>query len=75
MTAIPATFRAFVAVAEGDGVTRSVRTFDEAELPPGEVEVRVGWSSVTTRTAWRPSRTARSPGSAPSSPESTWPAR
>ena len=61
MTAIPATFRAFVATQEGDAagdragardtgvtpvVTRGVRTFAEADLPPGEVEVRVGWSSV-----------------------------
>jgi len=62
MTAIPATFRAFVATQEGDAasdraglgageaatpvVTRGVRTFAEADLPPGEVEVRVGWSGV-----------------------------
>ena len=62
MTAIPATFRAFVATQEaapaGDDaglgageaaapvVTRGVRTFAEADLPAGEVEVRVGWSSV-----------------------------
>jgi len=56
MTAIPATFRAFVAVAEdGDapgapgathGVARGVRSFAEADLPPGEVEIRVAWSSV-----------------------------
>jgi len=62
MTAIPATFRAFVATQKGDAashrtglgageaatpvVTRGVRTFAEADLPPGEVEVRVGWSSV-----------------------------
>ena len=61
MTAIPATFRAFVATQEvapaGDDaglgaddatpiVTRGVRTFAEADLPPGEVEVRVAWSSV-----------------------------
>ena len=46
MTAIPASFRAFVALAEGAGVTRGVRSFAEADLPPGEVEVRVAWSSV-----------------------------
>jgi acrylyl-CoA reductase (NADPH) len=46
MSAIPATFRAFVAAREGDGVSRGVRTFAEADLPAGEVEVRVGWSSV-----------------------------
>lgn len=46
MTAIPAAFRAFVALAESDRVTRGVRALTEAELPPGEVEVRVSWSSV-----------------------------
>jgi putative YhdH/YhfP family quinone oxidoreductase len=46
MSAIPATFRAFVATREGDGVTLGVRAFREADLPPGEVEIRVGWSSV-----------------------------
>ena len=51
MTAIPATFRAYVAekVARRDGsarVDRGVREFAAADLPPGEVEIRVGWSSV-----------------------------
>ena len=50
MSAIPATFRAFVAekVAGSDpaGVERGVREFHEADLPPGEVEIRVDWSSV-----------------------------
>jgi acrylyl-CoA reductase (NADPH) len=62
MTAIPATFRAFVATQEvapaddraghdpGEAarpvVIRGVRTFAEADLPPGEVDVRVAWSSV-----------------------------
>ena len=51
MTAIPATFRAYVAAKEvaADGsatVTRGVREFAAADLPEGEVEVRVGWSSV-----------------------------
>ena len=49
MTAIPATFRAFVAEkVDGDGarVERGVREFAEADLPPGEVEIRVDWSSV-----------------------------
>src|SRR6188508_211745 len=48
MTAIPAAFRAYVAV-KGDGdeaFERGVRDFVEADLPPGEVEVRVAWSSV-----------------------------
>ena len=46
MSAIPATFRAYVAEKVGDAVERGVREFREADLPPGEVEVRVGWSSV-----------------------------
>ena len=46
MTAIPATFRAYVAEKVGDGVERGVRTFHEADLPPGDVEIRVTWSSV-----------------------------
>jgi acrylyl-CoA reductase (NADPH) len=51
MTAIPATFRAYVAEkAARDGtppsVDRGVREVGESDLPPGEVEVRVAWSSV-----------------------------
>src|SRR6188768_1488469 len=46
MSAIPATFRAYVAEKAGDEVERGVREFREADLPPGEVEVRVAWSSV-----------------------------
>jgi putative YhdH/YhfP family quinone oxidoreductase len=52
MSAIPATFRAYVAekIEEGPGVPaiveRGVREFREADLSPGEVEIRVAWSSV-----------------------------
>ena len=50
MTAIPATFQAYVAEKiERDGapaVDRGVREFAETDLPPGEVEIRVTWSSV-----------------------------
>jgi acrylyl-CoA reductase (NADPH) len=46
MTAIPATFRAYVAERLDDRVERGVREFREADLPPGEVDVRVAWSSV-----------------------------
>lgn len=46
MSAIPATFRAYVAEKVGDGVQRGVREFRERDLPPGEVEIRVAWSSV-----------------------------
>jgi len=43
---IPATFRAYVAEKIGDRVERGVREFAEADLPAGEVEIRVAWSSV-----------------------------
>jgi acrylyl-CoA reductase (NADPH) len=50
MTAIPAEFAAYVAEkVDRDGVAsveRGVRPFREADLPVGEVEVRVEWSSV-----------------------------
>jgi acrylyl-CoA reductase (NADPH) len=51
MSAIPSTFRAYVAekVDGADGTTRverGPRQFAEVDLPPGEVEIRVGWSSV-----------------------------
>jgi acrylyl-CoA reductase (NADPH) len=51
MSAIPAAFRAFVATREGEGVVRGVRPFLEADLPAGEVEVRVEWSSVNYKDA------------------------
>ena len=50
MTAIPATFRAYVAEKVPDSdpprVRRGVREVAEADLPAGEVEIRVDWSSV-----------------------------
>lgn len=51
MTAIPSTFQAYVAEKAQDtagnaAVQRGVRSFAETELPPGEVEIRVAWSSV-----------------------------
>ena len=46
MTAIPSTFRAFVAERREDDFTRGAREFAEADLPEGEVDVRVDWSSV-----------------------------
>jgi acrylyl-CoA reductase (NADPH) len=46
MTAIPDTFRAYIAERLDDRVDRGVREFHEADLPPGEVEIRVEWSSV-----------------------------
>jgi acrylyl-CoA reductase (NADPH) len=46
MSAIPATFRAYVAEKVDDRVERGIRAFAEGDLPAGEVEIRVGWSSV-----------------------------
>ncbi|MGZ8438092.1 MAG: acrylyl-CoA reductase family protein [Candidatus Limnocylindrales bacterium] len=46
MSSIPTTFRAYVAEKIDDRVERGVRDFREADLPPGEVEIRVTWSSV-----------------------------
>jgi acrylyl-CoA reductase (NADPH) len=46
MSAIPAAFCAFVVEQDGDAVSRGVRSFGEADLPPGEVEIRVRWSGV-----------------------------
>ena len=50
-TAIPATFPAFVATKRDDRVERGVRSFAAADLPPGEVTVRVEWSSVNYKDA------------------------
>jgi len=44
--AIPPTFRAYVAERAGDRVERGVRSFAATDLPAGEIEVRVEWSSV-----------------------------
>jgi acrylyl-CoA reductase (NADPH) len=51
MSAIPDTFRAYVAESHkaDDGSTstkRGVREFSATDLPEGEVAIRVGWSSV-----------------------------
>ena len=50
MSAIPRTFRAYVTEKVQDAdparVDRGVREFHETDLPPGEVEIRVSWSSV-----------------------------
>jgi putative YhdH/YhfP family quinone oxidoreductase len=43
---IPAQFRAFVAERAGDRVERGVRDFAAADLPPGDVAIRIAWSSV-----------------------------
>ena len=46
MSAIPARFNAYVAEKVDDRVERGVRQFAAIGLPEGEVEIRVGWSSV-----------------------------
>ena len=46
MSHLPAEFQAFVAEKVDDRVERGVRTFKASDLPPGEVTVRVDWSSV-----------------------------
>jgi acrylyl-CoA reductase (NADPH) len=52
VTQIPATFRAFVAERrDDDAVARGVRSFAAADLPEGEVEIRVDWSSVNYKDA------------------------
>jgi hypothetical protein len=47
MGAIPDTFRAYVAERIDDGeqprVERGVREFPAADLPAGEVDIRVAW--------------------------------
>jgi acrylyl-CoA reductase (NADPH) len=51
VTSIPSTFRAYVAEKTGDAVTRGVRPFAAADLPPGEIEVKIAWSSVNYKDA------------------------
>lgn len=46
VSAIPRRFRAYVAEKVDDRVERGVREFAAADLPPGEVDIRVAWSSV-----------------------------
>jgi len=46
MTAVPDSFRAYLATREGAGVRRGLGTLGEADLPRGDVTVRVSWSSV-----------------------------
>ena len=51
MSRIPTSFRAYVAEQLDDRVVRGVRPFAAADLPPGDVEVRVDWSSVNYKDA------------------------
>lgn len=47
MTALPARFRAFVAEKVDDRVERVIRELGQDDLPPGDVSIRVAWSSVS----------------------------
>jgi len=44
--AIPATFRAYVVDRRGDRFERGLRDLKPTDLPDGEVEIEVAWSSV-----------------------------
>lgn len=47
MSNLPESFRAYVVDKPADGAfTRGVRAMDTRDLPPGEVTIRVSWSSV-----------------------------
>lgn len=46
MTAIRTGFRAYVVEKVDGSVSRGIRELREGDLPPGEIEVKVGWSSV-----------------------------
>src|SRR3984957_3474162 len=45
------TFHALVARQDGDRITASVETLSESDLPPGEVTIRVLYSSVNYKDA------------------------
>lgn len=51
MTAVPATFDAFVAERREGAVDRGLRSFLRDDLAAGSVDVRVGWSSVNYKDA------------------------
>jgi len=51
MSAIPDRFGAYVAQRIDERVERGVREFRADDLPEGEVEVRVDWSSVNYKDA------------------------
>ena len=46
MSDLPDAFRAYVVDKPEGGFTRGLRTLTPADLPPGEVTVRVEWSDV-----------------------------
>jgi len=44
-------FQALVARQDGDGITASVETLEQTDLPPGDVTIRVEYSSVNFKDA------------------------
>jgi acrylyl-CoA reductase (NADPH) len=51
VSAIPTTFHAYVAERHDDQFARGPREFSEQDLPAGDVDVRVDWSSVNFKDA------------------------
>jgi acrylyl-CoA reductase (NADPH) len=51
VAAIPATFPAYVVTRHEDRVDAGMRPFPADDLPPGDVEVRIDWSSVNYKDA------------------------
>jgi acrylyl-CoA reductase (NADPH) len=51
MTEVPNRFRALLAEQDGDDVRRALRELEPADLPDGDVTVRVAWSSVNYKDA------------------------
>jgi putative YhdH/YhfP family quinone oxidoreductase len=50
-SAIPERFAAFVAERVGETVERGPRQFEASDLPSGEIEIRIAWSSVNYKDA------------------------
>lgn len=61
-------YRAFVVDRDGDAITTGIRVLDESALPPGEVTVRVQWSSVNYKDGLACSPTGRVVRSYPMTP-------
>jgi acrylyl-CoA reductase (NADPH) len=51
MSSIPDAFPAYVAERVGERLERGVRSIGPDDLPPGDVEVRIAWSSVNYKDA------------------------
>ena len=76
MTDLPASFRAYVVDKPKDGpFSRGLRDLTPADLPPGELTVRVEWSSVNYKdglAAREDGKVARSIRSSPASTSLAW---